>query len=58
LFAIGFVVVTFGTLFLYMGIGMAAGSSAANLFLASVLLPAAVIAAGLYWWRGARKKEL
>jgi hypothetical protein len=58
LLAIGFVIVTFGTLFLYMALGMAISSSAANLFLALVLVPAAMIAAGLYWWRGSRKKEL
>jgi len=55
LMIIGFGVATFSSLFLYMAIGMAIGEFQANVFLVSILVAAAGIAAMIYWWP--QKKE-
>lgn len=54
---IAFVLAVFLSLFLYMGIGMAGGERAANMFLVTIVLPVALGFAGIYWWRSSRKKE-
>jgi hypothetical protein len=55
LMVIGFGVATFSSLFLYMAIGMAIGEFQANVFLVSILVAAAGIAATICWWP--QKKE-
>ena len=54
---LGFAFATFFSLFLYMAIGMVSGDFAANVFLVSILVVAAMIAAGIYWSRRKRSRE-
>jgi hypothetical protein len=56
LLIIGFAVAVFGSLFLYIAIGMAVGDFQANVFLAVVVGFSAILGAA-WWWSRPPKQE-